>query len=147
VFEMIPFPERRLGQLRSEMDSLFNRFFEGFPMRPRTDGEWLPAVDASETPKEILVRAEIPGMDPKDIDISLDSNCLILRGERKQKHEEKEENYYRIERRYGAFSMSVMLPAEVDPDKVNATYKDGILEIHMPKTKEAAVKRIQVKAV
>ena len=84
-------------------------------------------------------------MDPKDIDISLHGNVLTLRGERKHEKEEKEENFHRVERSYGAFTRSIRLPAEVDADKVNATYKDGVLKIALPKIKEEAVKKIEVK--
>jgi len=85
-------------------------------------------------------------MDPKEIDVSVQNNILTLRGERKQKHEEKGEDFRRVERSYGAFSRSIRLPAEVDAAKVKASYKDGVLTINMPKTKEAEVKKIQVKA-
>jgi HSP20 family protein len=127
------------------MDTLFDRFFEGWPFKAAEAGGWMPAVDVSEKPKEVIVKAELPGMDPKEIDISMQGNVLTLRGERKQEKEEKEESYHRVERSYGAFSRSVRLPAEVQPDKVKATYKDGVLTIEMPKTKEEAVKKIEVK--
>jgi HSP20 family protein len=110
------------------------------------NGLWTPSVDVSETPKEVIVKAELPGMDPKDIDVSVRGDILTLSGERKQETEEKGENFHRVERSYGSFSRSVKLPAEVDSGKVDATYKDGVLRITMPKTKEAATKKIQVKA-
>jgi HSP20 family protein len=102
-------------------------------------------VDVSETAKEIIVRAELPGMDPKDIDISIQGNLLTLKGERRQEKEEEGENYHRIERSFGAFSRTLQLPAEVDLEKVNATYKDGVLKIALPKTEAAGVRRIEVK--
>jgi HSP20 family protein len=128
------------------MDSLFERFFEGWPFRAREAGEWMPAMDMSEKDKEIIVKAEIPGMDPKDIDISLQNGLLTVRGERKQEKEEKEESFHRVERSHGVFSRTIRLPAEVDEDKVKATYKDGVLTLEMSKTKEAAAKKIEVKA-
>jgi HSP20 family protein len=146
MFELVPFGERReLGQLRREMDNLFDRFFEGWPFRPSGDARRLPVVDVSETAKEIMVEAELPGIDPKEIEISLNKNVLNLRGERKHEEEQKGENFRRMERRYGAFSRAIVLPAEVDANKVDATYKDGILKIRMPKTKEHTVKKITVK--
>ena len=145
---IVPWKEgRQLTSLRREMDRLFDRFFEGWPFFriSAAGGEWAPAVDVSETAKEIVVKAELPGMDPKDIDVSVRGDVLTVAGERKQEKEEKGENFHRIERTYGSFSRSVRLPAEVDPGKVDATYKDGVLKITLRKTKEAAVKKIEVK--
>jgi HSP20 family protein len=146
MFDLIPWREgRQLGQLRREMDTLFDRFFEGWAFRGAETGKWMPALDLSESGKEVTVKAEIPGMDPKDIDISLKGNVLTLRGERKQETEERDENFHRVERAYGAFSRSITLSADVDANKVKASYKDGILKIQMPKTREESVKRIEVK--
>jgi HSP20 family protein len=130
------------------MDSLFDRFFRAWPMRVSTeDGPWAPEVDVSETAKQVVVKAELPGLDPKEIDVSVRADILTLRGERKQEKEEQGENFHRVERSYGSFARSIRLPAEVDSGKVNATYKDGVLKITMPKTKEAANKKIEIKAV
>jgi len=85
-------------------------------------------------------------MDSKEIEVSVQGNVLTLRGERKKEQEDKGENFYRIERSYGAFSRSIQLPADVDTAKVNATYKDGVLKIKLSKTKEATVKKIEIKA-
>lgn len=145
---IVPWKEgRQLTSLRREMDRLFDRFFEGWPFFrvSAAEGEWAPVVDVSETAKEIVVKAELPGMDPKDIDLSIRGNILTVAGERKQEKEEKGENFHRVERTYGSFSRSVRLPAEVDPGKVDATYKDGVLKITLRKTKEAAAKKIEVK--
>jgi len=144
---LIPWGEHgELTRFRREMDRLFDRFFEGWPFKLPAEGrEWAPSVDMSETAKYVVVKAEISGIDPKDIDVSVHGNVLTLRGERKKEHEQKGENLLRIERSYGAFSRSIRLPAEVDVGKVNATYKDGVLKINLPKTKGAAVKKIEVK--
>jgi HSP20 family protein len=129
------------------MDRLFDRFFEGWPFRVSAEERlWAPTADVSETAKEVIVKAEVPGMDPKDIDVSVQGDVLTLRGERKQEKEEKDENFHRVERSYGSFSRSIQLPSEVDAGKVSATYQDGILKINMSKTKAAAVKKIEVKA-
>jgi HSP20 family protein len=133
--------------MRNEFDRLFERFFEDWPFGfSSARGEWMPSVEVFETAKEIVVNAELPGMDPKNIDISLHDGVLTLRGERKREEEEKDGAFHRIERSSGAFSRSIRLPSEVDPDKVKANYKHGILKIKLPKTKEESVKKIEVKA-
>jgi len=145
---MMPWSSRgEMTRFRREMDRLFDRFFEGWPFRASgEEGEWTPSVDVSEGAKEVIVRAEIPGIDPKAIDISIEGNILTLGGERKMEHEEKGEDFLRIERSYGAFSRSIRLAAEVDAAKAKASYKDGVLKVDLPKTKESEVKTIQVKA-
>jgi HSP20 family protein len=146
-FSLIPrYEQGELARFRREMDGLFDRFFEGWPFKlPTRPGEWAPSVDVSETPKQFIVKAEIPGMDPGDMDVSVHGDVLTLTGERKKEHEEKGENIYQVERSYGAFSRSIRLPAEVAAEKVTATYKDGVLKIHLPKIKQKPVKRIEVK--
>ena len=136
-----------LTQMGREMDRLFDRFFEAWPFRGFAEtGRWMPSVDVSETDIELIVRAELPGMDPKEIDISLTGNMLTIKGERKHEREEKKENFHLVERGSGSFSRSIQLPAEVNADKIKATYKDGVLNISMPKTKAEAAKKIEVKA-
>ena len=147
---LIPWRERRgltdIDLFRREIDSLFDRFFEGWPFETTpTETQWVPSVDLSETNKEYIVRAEIPGVDPKDFDISLNNNVLTIRGERKHEKETKDEDFHRIERVYGSFTRSIQLPGEVNEDKVTANYKNGVLEITLPKAKEEAVKKIPVK--
>ena len=143
-------PWRRRGEVssfRREMNRLFDRFFEDWPFRVGADGtQWAPSVDVSETAKEVIVKAELPGIDPKEIDVSVNGDVLTLRGERKKEEEKKGENFHRLERRYGTFARSIRLPAEVDVNKVSAEYKDGILTINLAKTKESSVKKIEVKA-
>lgn len=148
MFELLPWREKRdVQKFRRQLDDFFDRVFGAWPSHLTPwEGDWAPSVDVSETGKEVIVRAEAPGMDPKDIDISLVGNRLTIKGERKQEKEEKEENYYRSERIYGSFSRTVQLPAEVDENKIDATYKDGVLKITMPKTREEGVRKIEVKA-
>ena len=145
---LVPWRRRdELTSFRREMDRLFDRFFEGWPFRlSAEEGEWAPSVDVSETAKEVIVKAELPGMDPKDVDVTVRGDVLSLRGERKREEEEKGENFHRLERSYGAFARSIRLPAEVDAAKVKATYKNGVLNISLPKTKAASAKKIEVKA-
>ncbi|MBW1666484.1 MAG: Hsp20/alpha crystallin family protein [Deltaproteobacteria bacterium] len=145
--DLIPW-RGEIDRLRDEMDRLYERLFDWMPFRRfPIEGEWVPSVDVSETAKNIVVSAEIPGMDAKDIEVSLDGNVLTLRGERKQQKEEKEENFHRVERVYGSFFRSIQVPAEVDSSKVKASYKRGVLKITLPKVKKQESKKIEVKTV
>ncbi len=137
-------PFRELDKMRTEMDQLWDSFFEGKP-RLREFGKWFPSVDVSETKNDLVVKAELPGMDPKDIDISLNDGYLTIKGEKKQEKEEKEENYHFIERSYGSFTRSVRLPNEVQRDKISASYKNGILKVTLPKSEEAKKKEVKIK--
>ena len=145
---LIPRTDRGdLSAMRREMDRVFDRFFEGWPFQPAKGGRsWTPSLDLSESPKAVVVRAEIPGMEAKDIDIAITGDVLTIRGERRQDKEEKDENIHLVERRYGSFSRSIALPAEVETDKVDATYKDGVLKITMTKTKKASQRKIEGRA-
>jgi len=128
------------------MDRLFERLWEGeFPSLPAF-GEWSPALDVSETKDAILVKAEVPGMDPKDIQLSLQENTLTIKGEKKQEKEEKGEHFYRAERSYGAFARVVRLPASVDSEKVTASFKNGLLTVTLPKAPAAKGSVIPIKA-
>jgi HSP20 family protein len=109
------------------------------------DGEWFPSLDVLETKSDLVVQAELPGMDPKDIDISLSDGTLIIKGERKQEKEEKEKDYHLIERSYGTFARMVRLPKEVKRDKISASYKDGILKVILPKSNQAMNKEVKIK--
>jgi HSP20 family protein len=142
--ELAPF--REFERMRTDMDRLWDSFFEGgLRKRGGEGGEWLPSLDVSETKNDLVVKAEVPGMDAKDIDISLSDGVLTIKGEKKQEKEEKEDDYHLVERSYGAFVRSVRLPREVLDDKVNASYKDGVLKITLPKSEEAKKKEIKIK--
>jgi len=130
--------------LRDEVNRLFEDFFSG-SMTPFAKGEWLPSIDVSETDSQVSVKVEVPGMDPKDIDISLMGDTLTIKGEKKEETREKKENYTRMECRYGAFQRVLTLPTPVDQSKVNATYKNGVLKITMDKKEESRSRTIQVK--
>ncbi len=134
-----------LPGLRSEINRLFDSFFEGREL-PTLFGErgFAPVMDMVETPQEIQIRAEIPGMDAKSLDISVSGDTLTLKGEKKSEREEKDENYYVMERSYGSFSRSVALPSYADREKISADCKDGVLTIHVGKKEEARGKTIQV---
>jgi HSP20 family protein len=132
--------------MKKEMDRLFDRFWEGdFPQLPSM-GDWAPALDVSETKDAVMVKAEIPGMDPKEIQLSLQDQVLTLKGEKKQEKEEKDEHYYRAERSYGTFVRAVRLPTPVDGSKVAATFKNGLLTVTLPKAPTAKGTTIPIKA-
>jgi HSP20 family protein len=109
-----------------------------------TEGVWSPSVDVSETKDNVVIKAEIPGMTKDDVKISIQDNVITLKGEKKQEKEEKDANYHRIERSYGSFCRSFTLPAAVKADKIKATYKDGILNVTLPKTEEVKPKEIPI---
>lgn len=145
MFEVTPWkPLRELSNLRREMEDFWGNLAgerEFLPMR----GEWIPAVDVSETKDALVVKAEIPGMESKDIDISLSGDLLTIKGEKKQKTEEKKENYHRIETHYGAFSRGIRVPVSVDSNKIEASYDKGVLKITLPKKEEIKAKQIEIK--
>jgi len=138
-------PFRDIVTMQDDM----NRFFEDFFGHPlvRTewsDGAWNPTMDVSETKDDLVIKAEMPGMNKEDVKISIHDNVLTLKGEKKQEKEEKDANYHRIERSYGSFCRSFTLPTSVKADKVKATYKDGVLNVTLPKTEEAKPKEIPI---
>jgi HSP20 family protein len=136
-----------LQPLRQEMDELFQRFFSLAPGNGSAALEtWAPSVDVEESEKEIVVKADLPGVDPKDIDISIVDGSLVLKGEKKQEKEEKKKNYHRVERFYGQFFREIPLPAGADADKVVASSTKGVISVTIPKKPEAQPKKIAVKA-
>jgi len=106
----------------------------------------LPKTDISENENEFLVRAEVPGIDKKDIDITLSDGLLTIKGEKKFENEEKNENYHRRESSYGSFTRSFQLSSEIENDGIEANYRDGVLKITLPKAEAAAPKKIEVKS-
>jgi HSP20 family protein len=131
---------------KREMDRLFDRFLEPvWPEMPAL-GEWEPKLDVTETKDAITVKAELPGVEQKDISISIQEGVLTFKGEKQAEKEEKDKRHHRIERSYGAFYRSVALPAAVDSSKAAATFKDGVVTITLPKAAEAKGTIIPVKA-
>ena len=117
----------------------FDRFFEDFEpglglMRNEGEKAWSPAVDIYEDDKEIVIKADLPEVEEKDIDLRVDDGQMTIKAERKFEHEEKKENYHRVERRYGSFLRSFALPETVDPEKIAAKYDKGVLKVTLPKT-------------
>lgn len=137
-----PFSE--LFDLRKEIDSLFDDKFFGKMLQPYYESNWTPSMDISETDKEFLVTVELPGMKKDDINLSIDNNILTIEGERKSEKEEKGKTFHRIERSYGKFYRSVSLPKKVDEENVKATFKDGLLNITLPKVEKEKVKNIEI---
>lgn len=138
-------PYRDLLTLRERMNRLFedmvtNRGEE----RDLSASSWAPSVDIFETENEVVLTAEVPGIDEKDIEIKVEDNSLTIRGERKFEKETKEENYHRIERSYGSFFRSFTLPSYVDQDKVEAQYENGVLKIQMPKKAEVKPRKVRI---
>ncbi len=136
--------------LRQEINSLFDYFFRGFEIEPFRGrfGAFTPSIDVKESDKDISVIAELPGMDEKDIDVSLTRDALTIKGEKKEEKEEKRKDYYRMERTFGSFTRTIPLPTEIDVDKVKAEFKKGVLTVTLPKSEKAIkeTKKIPVKA-
>jgi HSP20 family protein len=138
-------PFRDLNLLQDRMNRLFEDAGRGWRSdEPSSTTSWSPAVDIYETENEIIVQAELPGVERKDITLQLENNVLTLKGERRFERETREENYHRIERSYGAFSRAFSVPAGVDEEKIRADCKDGILKIALPKKEQVRPKQIKI---
>ena len=142
-------PFRDLVGLQDRMNRLFDEAFRGGGRAAQEDdwslgGSWAPAVDIYEQEGNIVLKAELPGVDPKDVDVRVENNVLTLHGERKFDNEVKRESYHRVERTYGAFSRSFTLPNVIDTEKIKADYKDGVLRMMLPKKEEAKPKQISI---
>jgi HSP20 family protein len=139
-------PFRDLVTLQERMNRMFDESFRGASggSSDELGGAWAPAVDIYEHDGSIVLKAELPGVDPKDVDVRLENNTLTLRGERKVDNEVKQDSYQRVERAYGAFTRSFTLPSVVDQEKIKADYKDGVLKITLPKRDEAKPKQINI---
>jgi HSP20 family protein len=133
-----------LGRLRSEMNDLFNGFFRGMDWPWASERAW-PAIDVAEKDDAIVVRAEVPGCKPDDIEVSIHGRTLTVSGQKEETKEQKEKGYYHSESVYGSFRRDVDLPAEVDQSKVEATCKNGVLSITLPKTEQVKPVKIQIK--
>ena len=145
-------PETELSplvSLRGEMDRLFDSFlrepFGALNWPHGGVGKWSPAIDVAEDDKELSIRAELPGIDPKDLDVTVVGNQLVLSGEKRESSETKEKGVYHSETRYGSFRRTIPLPDGVDTEHVDAQYAHGVLTLRLPKTAPAATKRIEVK--
>ncbi len=139
-------PFREMSSLQERMNRLFSEF-RGRPLwgeEEITQGAWAPPVDIYETPESLVLKAELPGLGREDISIEVKDSTLTLKGEKKIEKDVSEENYRRMERAYGSFQRAFTLPSNIQQDKVKAKFKDGILEITLPKVEEAKPKQIKV---
>lgn len=138
-------PFRDMVSLREKMNRMFDDVFSG----PGEDKEmspssWAPSVDIYETENALVLTAEVPGIEEKDIEIKIEDNTLSLRGERKFQKETKEENYHRIERTYGSFFRAFTLPHSVDADNIRAEHENGVLKVTMPKRREIKPRKVKI---
>ena len=139
-------PFRGMESLQDEMNKLFDFSLGRYPLRSMglMEGAWSPSVDVFESKDNVMVKADIPGMKKEDIDISVHGDMLTIKGEKKEETESKDKGSVKTERFYGSFNRALTLPSEVDEAKVKASYKDGVLEIILPKKEEAKPKQIKV---
>ena len=135
-------PFRDVVTLQSRLNSLFRDFSEGDS--PLTTASFTPAVDIYEDPQKVVLKLEVPGIEEKDLDVRVENHTLTVKGERKFEKEEKEENFHRIERRFGSFYRAFTLPSTVDTENVAATYNAGVLKLELKKKAEAQPKQIKV---
>ena len=144
--ELTPWrPFGELGSIRSEMDRLWNKFLGETPFARSFTEEWSPSVDISETKDKLVIKAELPGLDVKDVNVSISGDLLTIKGEKKKEEEEKDEHHHYMERYYGSFQRSFQLPVNVKTDKIEATFDKGVLKVTLPKTEEAQKKEIEIK--
>lgn len=136
-------PFRELEEWERRFDDLFGRPLWRLPVEERG---WMPAVDVFEKEDRFVVKAELPGMKEEDIDVSVVGDTLSIKGEKKTEAEIKDEDYYRCERSYGSFYRSIPIPSNVDANKIEASFEDGILEVALPKSAKVKPKKIAVSA-
>ena len=132
-----------MEDLQKEMNRLFD-LRSSWPVKTINGGIWAPAVDIIDEKDQIRIKADLPGLKKEDIEVSADNGVLTIKGEKKEEKEVKEKDYVRSERFYGAFHRSFSLPTGVDSQKVNASYKDGVLEVTLPKREDAKPKQVKV---
>ena len=138
-------PARELNSLQSEMNRLFNTFFDTPAAGSGGLRRWVPAMDLVETEDRFVLRADLPGLTEDDVSIEFENNVLTVSGERKAEHEDRKEGYYRVERSYGSFSRSLTLPEGVDPEAVEASFDNGVLEVRIPKPEERKPRKVAIK--
>jgi HSP20 family protein len=139
-----PFHDMTL--LQHQMNRLFESSLQGWPGESDGVSNWMPPADIYETDGDLVVMTDLPGVDPKQIEVRVENNVLTVRGERRFEQKSEKENFHRVERSYGTFARSFTLSTSVDADKIRANYKDGVLSISLPKAEQAKPKRIQIAA-
>jgi HSP20 family protein len=149
MVDLTPWREQEeFERFRNEMDRLFDRFLNvRFPRIAPTPNRWTPAVDICETEEDIVVRIEVPGVEPNDIHASVTGRVLEIHGERKRDFDEATEKPHRLEGSYGVFSREVRVPADVESGRVRATCRNGILKLVLPKSKDQSSKKIEIQTL
>ena len=138
-------PLHGIDKLQGDMERVFNDFSSKSNRNMGLlEGNWAPAIDVYDSHDDIMIKADLPGMNKEDIDVTIHGDTLIIKGEKKFENNVKEENYIRSERFYGNFNRTLTLPSEIDHEKVSAKYKDGVLELILSKKEEKKPKRIEV---
>jgi HSP20 family protein len=138
-------PTRDLLSFQRDMSRMLNDFFaEPPPVADAFERDWVPAVDIFEKNDEVNLVAELPGLTKEDVDISIENGTLTISGEKKRESEVKDDNFHRVERAYGRFQRSFALPSAIDPKKVKAVFKDGILTVNLGKKEEAKPKKVEI---
>ena len=135
--------------LQREMNSLFDNFFRGFDISPRGFyegdlGEFSPSIDVKENEKEFIIKAEIPGVEEKDVEVTVSNDSVTIKGEKKEEKEDKDKNYYYMERSYGSFHRVIPLATEVESGKAQARIKNGVIDIKIPKSQTAQSKGVKI---
>ena len=140
-------PFRDLVSIQDELSRLFGRTFGGSEvLRPGAGSGWMPSMDVYETEDKIVATLELPGIEPDNVDVSVEDSTLTISGRREFSNEVKEESFHRVERRYGSFTRAITLPQTADTQKVNANFDNGVLTIEVAKAERAKPKKIKVKA-
>lgn len=146
MFDLIRKPfGGEVDRFRREWDGFFDRVFGQGSALSGGESLW-PSVDVSESKGKYTVTAELPGLEAKDVDVSIEGDVLTIRGEKKKESEEEGENFHRVERSYGSFSRSFRLAGHVNPDKVKAKFKNGVLTLTLPKSAETVGRQIEVRS-
>lgn len=139
-------PLGEMSMLQNQMNRLFDTALQGWPGDSNGTTQWTPSADIYESENELVVNLDLPGVDPKMVDIRVENNILSIRGERQFEDKQNKENFHRVERTYGPFARSFTLSTVVDADRIRANYKSGVLSISLPKAEAAKPKRIQIAA-
>jgi HSP20 family protein len=139
-------PLNEMSLLQNQMNRLLDTAMHSWPGDSNGTTNWTPAVDIYETENELVANLDLPGVDPKLVDVCVENNVLTIRGDRKFDDKQNKENFHRVERSYGAFARSFTLSTSVDSEKIRATYKNGVLSISLPKAEAAKPRRIQIAA-
>jgi HSP20 family protein len=140
-------PARELQTIQQEMNRLFGTFFDsqaGAPADPALGRRWIPAMDLVEEDQHYVLKADLPGVKENDVNIELEDNVLTVSGERRSQHEETRDGYRRIERASGRFARTLTLPEGVDPDAIEASFEDGVLEVRIPKPEQTKPRKVEI---